>query len=303
METDPIVDSPAELQKGVEPTSGTLLREERLRQGRSEKEVADLLHLTMHYVRSIESDNYEKLPGAVFARGYIRSYALLLGLDPEMLVSRYGKLTEEKPPISVATTRKTMVRQNRSGWLPWLGYCVIAFAVGFVSLWAYLGVLASDRTQTAGAAAQPIAAIPAATPEADTLNAIIEAESSVAAELLTSSFSGDSQTPVEIETTELSIGNPDSEYDSHIIEIVNAGDDLLELSFSGESWVEIKDSGTATLYRDLREAGDVVRITGEAPFNILLGDAPFAKLQLNGVDIDLTESIRIDNSARMTVGI
>jgi formate dehydrogenase iron-sulfur subunit len=57
------------------------MQQERIRRGLSEKEVADQLHITMHYVRSLEANNYDKLPGAVFAKGYIKNYAQLLELD------------------------------------------------------------------------------------------------------------------------------------------------------------------------------------------------------------------------------
>ena len=78
---------------------------------------------------------------------------------------------------------------------------------------------------------------------------------------------------------------------------------MLRISFTGESWIEVNDSESQQIYRDIREAGDVLEITGSAPFNILLGDAPFARMSLNGDEIDLAEDIRIDNSARLTVGL
>ena len=88
-----------------------------------------------------------------------------------------------------------------------------------------------------------------------------------------------------------------------VITIEALGDDVLRMSFSGESWVEVNDSESQQIYRDIREAGDVLEITGSAPFNILLGDAPFTRMSLNGDEIDLSSDIRIDNSARLTVGL
>jgi cytoskeleton protein RodZ len=54
-------------------TAGDMLREERLRQNISDKEVGDQLHITAHYVRALESNNYEKLPGDVFVKGYLKA--------------------------------------------------------------------------------------------------------------------------------------------------------------------------------------------------------------------------------------
>ena len=93
------------------------------------------------------------------------------------------------------------------------------------------------------------------------------------------------------------------EAESRIIEINSAGSDVLRISFSGESWVEVNDEAENRIYRDIRDVGDVLEITGNAPFNILLGDAPFARLTFNGTEIDVSDNIRIDNSALLTVGL
>ena len=90
---------------------------------------------------------------------------------------------------------------------------------------------------------------------------------------------------------------------SRVFTIEAIGNDVLRISFIGESWIEVNDSESQQIYRDIREAGDVLEITGSAPFNILLGDAPFTSMSLNGDEIDLSADIRIDNSARLTVGL
>ena len=63
-----------------------------LRQGRESKNfsvsrVADGLHLRPSIVTSIEDENYELLPGDLFLKGYIRSYARLVGLDEEKMIN------------------------------------------------------------------------------------------------------------------------------------------------------------------------------------------------------------------------
>ena len=88
-----------------------------------------------------------------------------------------------------------------------------------------------------------------------------------------------------------------------MISVVGPGNDVLRISFSGASWIEVSDGEENQIYRDLRAAGDVLEITGSAPFGILLGDAPLARLTLNGNEIDVLDNIRSDNSARLTVGL
>ena len=118
-------------------TAGPLLKAERERQGFSEKQVADRLHITMHYVRAIETDGYEKLPGVVFARGYIKSYALLLGLDKDELIALFDAMVAERSPDS-----RTFIKPGRRGKKQnqifiWLLIAVLAFLAGYLVFWSY----------------------------------------------------------------------------------------------------------------------------------------------------------------------
>jgi cytoskeleton protein RodZ len=88
-----------------------------------------------------------------------------------------------------------------------------------------------------------------------------------------------------------------------IIYVEAVGEDVLLINFSGESWVEISDTSQGQIYRDLLVTGDRLEVKGTAPFDVLLGDAPFAELTLNGNTIDVSADIRVDNSARLTVGL
>jgi len=118
------------------PSTGEVLRQERLRRGLDEKEVADRLHITMHYVRALEADKYEKLPGAIFAKGYIKSYALLLDLDPDDVLDRYTEFTSLQLEQEQEASRQR-VRRKRDKNKPWVIVSVVGFIVGFTALWAY----------------------------------------------------------------------------------------------------------------------------------------------------------------------
>ncbi len=75
---------------GMPPVSaGAMLRAARERQDLSVFEVSERLFLTEHYVRALESGDYEKLPAEVYVIGYMKSYALLLGLDEDQVLSAY----------------------------------------------------------------------------------------------------------------------------------------------------------------------------------------------------------------------
>ncbi len=299
METEQALDSVSDIAV-AEPTAGRLLQAERQRQGLSEKTIADRLHITMHYVRAIESDCYDKLPGAVFAKGYIRSYALALGLDADKLISVYGGQAQAQSQPRVVNSKIRISNKHGDSNLRWLFYCVFAFAFGFAGLWAYSNYIAENELPVAELVNQQ-------TVENIQSNDVLIARpfTEVGSPLVATTPITDEGAPIEqvLDATEQTSDAQQDESSNRIVEIFSTGEDVLEVSFTGESWIEISDSGIASVFRDIREAGDVVRITGVAPFKILLGDAPFASLQLNGVEIDVSDAIRIDNSARLTVGL
>lgn len=71
---------------------------ETLRQARESRswtlpEVARNLNLTARSLGHLEAGEFDKLPGHTFARGYIRAYAKLLGLDQAQLVTAFDQYT------------------------------------------------------------------------------------------------------------------------------------------------------------------------------------------------------------------
>lgn len=71
---------------------------ETLRQAREDKgwqvaEVAAQLNLTPHSLAQLEAGEFDRLPGHTFARGYVRAYAKLLGLDQAELVGAFDRYT------------------------------------------------------------------------------------------------------------------------------------------------------------------------------------------------------------------
>lgn len=322
---------------------GEILAAERARQNLSEKEVADQLHITMHYVKAIESNSFEKLPGAVFAKGYIKSYALLLGLEEERVLASYEGYVSDQQDAAREKTR-IQVRRRKDKNRPWVIGSALAFVSLFIGLWV-LNSESGDASQLASSQPPPAAAQQApvnsaiAEPEiaipdrVDETVSLVEAQQILPPQLASDGQPGsetlnDSQLsqlmpapsllqessllePAEDEqlTTllETSLDSRESglplEAQNQRIQVEAQGEDLLLITFSGESWIEVSDGFDNQIYRDLREAGDILEITGTPPFNILLGDAPFAQVMLNGTAIDVSDDIRIDNSARLTVGL
>ncbi|MGY8785838.1 MAG: helix-turn-helix domain-containing protein, partial [Pseudomonadales bacterium] len=139
MPTDPLIEALAETDAAEDAisvlTAGDILHQARQRLGLNEKEVADKLHITRHYVKALESNSYEKLPGAVFAKGYLKSYALLLGLDVEDLLSRYDEFTHQQKADSKEERRLLRARKKKGRNKPLVIISLLVFIAGFLGLW------------------------------------------------------------------------------------------------------------------------------------------------------------------------
>ena len=70
-------------------TLGTLLRKQRELRGMSVVEVSRVTRISASTLGALESDHFDDLPGEVFVRGFLRSYAQAVGLSPEEVLARY----------------------------------------------------------------------------------------------------------------------------------------------------------------------------------------------------------------------
>lgn len=62
----------------------------------TQEEIAQKLCLSLQLVRDIERDEYKQKINVVFLRGYLRSYARLVGLLPDQVVGAFDKLHSQE---------------------------------------------------------------------------------------------------------------------------------------------------------------------------------------------------------------
>lgn len=76
---------------------GHYLRDSRQSVRLTVEQVAEAMHIRPRYVQAIEAGQFETLPGKAYVRGYLRNYALLLGVDPTPVLEAYDTLTPTQP--------------------------------------------------------------------------------------------------------------------------------------------------------------------------------------------------------------
>ena len=98
--------------------------------------VATELRLTPETVDALERDDFDHLPSPVFVSGYIRTYARLLGMDPQPLIARFHVLHPgaEAPPRS-ALENKALARSGSAWAVPLLLSAVVLIAAGGYLWW------------------------------------------------------------------------------------------------------------------------------------------------------------------------
>lgn len=89
------------------PSFGETLRRERELRGIDLRDVAEATKISVRFLRALESDRADVLPGGLFPRAFVRQYATYLGLDPERTVAEYlfavsGQAIESPPAASPA---------------------------------------------------------------------------------------------------------------------------------------------------------------------------------------------------------
>ena len=124
-------------------TPGTLLKAAREAQGIPEREAADRLNLMPGYVAILERDDYDALRSPAFARGYVKAYGKMLGLDEEQLLSTFDQLraADQAPGKKRIETRPLQLQRTGLGVV--IGLAVLLLFV--LALWWWQGGSNFDR--------------------------------------------------------------------------------------------------------------------------------------------------------------
>ncbi len=145
---------------------GESLRRERLKRNLELEEISHDLKISTRFLQAIENDQYDKLPGGVFAKSFVRQYARLLGLNEEDLADQVQQILgpapevpqfAEKakaatvPPIQVPRVDEwETVGDKRFQWSGWLSAAVFV-AVMLVCSAVYAWIQRPKSTVTAQA--------------------------------------------------------------------------------------------------------------------------------------------------------
>lgn len=129
-------------------TFGQQLRQQREQNGISLDDVAVSTRISLRHLAALEEERFADLPGGVFNRGIVRSYATCCGMDPEETVrnfqvamDRSGFTTQPRDDDwrefaeAVQRNRKPSQGSNRLRWLGVIAMVLVVIAIATGVLW------------------------------------------------------------------------------------------------------------------------------------------------------------------------
>ena len=271
------------------PLAGERLAEARLKREISIHEVATVLHLDEPKVRALEQNAFELLGAPVFAKGYLRKYAELVGIPIDAILADYYRLNRSAAAPPIVGSRGNLPRDISPG--PWIaGLLAIVLAAGAAWWWLTGGSEWFDNrtrpaTLTPLSRDRDVEPPPSTAAETEPANGEIPDEEAAATDL--------AETPP--------VDEPSPETAAEPPQTTGPAEVLLSLSFSGDCWTEVTDAAGERLYFGLGTAGRAITVTGEPPLQVLVGNSANVRLTVNGSDYPIPRSARRGDTARLTI--
>ncbi|MGH7971647.1 MAG: helix-turn-helix domain-containing protein, partial [Limisphaerales bacterium] len=120
---------------------GENLRREREMRGVTLQEISAATKISVRFLKSIENEEFSKLPGGLFSRSFVRAYARYLGLDEDPLLEEYQQASRTRSEVDLSqfspASRTFYHPERHSRHALWaVGIAAVLLALGF-TLWRH----------------------------------------------------------------------------------------------------------------------------------------------------------------------
>ena len=146
---------------------GECLKREREMREVSLQEVCAATRISTRFLQAMENEDWEKLPGGVFNRGFVRSVSRYLGLDEENMLAEYDVAFSERAGAAAPVLPPQPIPRSFPGWFPFL---ILLLCAGIIaggiygwhrlSLWRRAQNAPSASSQTKESAPLIVASAP-----------------------------------------------------------------------------------------------------------------------------------------------
>ncbi|MFD3518655.1 helix-turn-helix domain-containing protein [Streptomyces sp. NPDC058657] len=247
-------DSPGNSPEDDRPTIGRALQQARIAAGLTVDEVSTSTRVRIPIVHAIESDDFSRCGGDVYARGHIRTLAAAVGLDPAALVAQYdgehGGRPAPTPAAPLFEAERIRPEPRRPNWTAAMVAAIVA-VIGFVGFTMFSGddKASGSRSVAEGATATAPAPKPTPTkPRPTDVKPPAPADSAIAA----------------------------APADRVTVKMVATGE---------KSWVSARAHNGRLLYDGFLKQGESKIFTDPKKLDVVLGDAGAVQLFVNGKEV------------------
>ncbi len=258
---------------------GRILRSARERQGRAVAEIADELCLTQQYLRAIEEDDVQSLPGTFFYKNFVKQYAAIVGVKDSELRAGIEALTAAvdepavpgtlaQPPMRpmdpiVADSNRRYFASTRLG-LSVAGLTVVLMACsGFYAWWMRPKEVAAAKARPLPAVVQNVVQneVRPGSPEVPVAEPV----------------SAQNSAPTRTATVEVTAAETQTTIDgiNHVV---------LNLAATEKTWLSITSEGKR-IFSGFLEPSQTKTLTGLDAARMTVGNAGGINVLLNGKPI------------------
>lgn len=290
------------------PGPGAQLKQARIDLQLSREDVAGKLHLSTRQIEALEENDYRSLPGPTYVRGYLKSYALLLGISPYTILDVHARMTAKpvQQDFSIIAPQKEITsRHHQVRFTTWL---LVVIVIGLAVAWwagrdvrppSVLSPPAPGGESPEGTAKnEPESASPK--PEVATAERPVEPPAAphaatpppVAPPAAKPAVPPPTATPPVAGVAPPAPAVPALPPGPHAKLVVNTDQD---------TWMDVRDARQVKLLYETVPAGRTVTLEGVAPISVFLGNAGGARLEYNGKAVDVAPYKR-GMFARFTLG-
>ena len=288
-------------------TVGTILRNARLKKGKTIADVADELCIRKTYINAIENMDYTNIPPLPYGIGFIRSYAHYLGLNSDRVVASYRQSFLAKDDNHQSETAGNIETSTPHFKHIFIGLCGLAAL--FIA-WSVLPMsepVEEYRDDIANVIPEPVIvdedadeAEKAAIEAEDIKDGVMQTTVQVEEEIAdtgedTEDIAVDAENTTEVTTSEASkvvAENPEvtSGEQAAIIEAPR-----MKLVVSGPSWLELRQGETILIKGDVYNKGFEYEIPNESGLSVTVGRPRNVAFYLDGQPIKVVSVMKRKN--------
>jgi cytoskeleton protein RodZ len=274
--------APAQSAPGV---PGPQLKAEREKRGMSLQKAADELHLDAWVIQALETGEYQRIGPTVYAKGHLKRYAALLGLPAAAIMAGFEARGSSAPAVTLTATSARMAGAKHEPQLSNLspgrtvGAVVGALVLLGVFWWRPWHQRVAGPVVAPAAASNPPAAASAPAAAADAQK--------------------DEEPAMAVPKASPAMVRDTGESEAVL---PGAGRARLRLSFSADSWVDVRDAAGKRAFAGNGLANSVKVISGVAPMRVYLRAGSGVALEINDRAVAIGPQFFAGDVARFEAG-